>query len=136
MTQGHLGTQLRASCFNRYQRHALAECAQSSGREFGDISDPFQVHAYGGYPGVVEHRVKVVVNLKLRVVTHGHDVAEGKRSLLKRHVDANVPALHQQRRASFGLLAAEMIRPKCNPVQVIHKAVAVGADQRHLSCRV
>ena len=87
----------------------------------GDARIIQQRHGNGGKPG-------------LRLIARRHHIGQRQPALLHRHVDGNIRRLRHNRHATATGQRAMLVGPQGRAIERIDKAVAIGAQKRHIAC--
>jgi len=133
VTQRQLGTDLRHAGFQRNNRNALLQRLVRRTGKPRHILQAFQVQADGSDARLIEQHIHQFGNAQLCLVTHRCHVGHRQRTVAHRQVIGEVAALGQHRHALLHRLATMGYRPQRRTVQVVKQAVAVGAEQGHVT---
>ena len=91
------------------------------------------MHADHAHARVGQERVHQAFHAAAGLVAHGNQVGQGQRAPLHGQVQADVAALRNQRHAALYALATVLVWPQGHAVQIVQHAVAVGAQQGHIT---
>ena len=99
-----------------------------------NIADPFNMQAKRGNARITQQRGANLCKTNLRLISSRYHKSNRQAALLHADVDRHVRALGDNRNAAFNHLPAVLIGPERCAIQIIHKAIAIGAYDRHWPC--
>ena len=97
------------------------------------VAEALDIEPDGGHAVLGGHGFDHVAEADLRAIADSQDVGQRQRALLHAQVDGDVGGLADQRDPALDPLPAVNIRPQRRTAEVVDQAVAVGAENRHIT---
>ena len=129
----------RAARLHDHHRHVSLPRAPRQRFEARDGMETGDVQADGAHPRIVEQRQRQAGHIELCLVAGRDHVRDRQCALLHGHADGDVRGLGDDRDTPFGRVeppAAVLVGPQRRSVEVVDKAVAIRADDRHARRRI
>ena len=98
-----------------------------------DTVEAFDMQADGGDARVFERGDGQFGQARLRLVSRRHDIGKRQAAHLHGDIAGNVGGLGENGDAAFDTLHAMLVGPEQGAVERVDEAVAIGADDRHVT---